>query len=96
MDPNAAASSTAELLKLGLAGVVILGLTIAIGVMWRKLSAKDDTIAALQEARLADTRKQTEAFVNATTAMNTMKDVVEQLDTSLRTMIAEFQARRGR
>ena len=100
MEPSTAASATNELLKLGLAGVVILGLVAVCVVLWRSGVAERKesaaTIKELQESRLADTRKQTEAFVNATVAMNTMKEVVEQLDGSLRTMIAESQARRTR
>jgi len=86
----------AELLRLGLPGIVILGLAWA----WRneRLERREatNTIASLQESRLADVRKQTEAFVNAATSMNSMRDTIEQLDGSLRTMIAEFQARQRR
>jgi len=93
-------SVTSELLKLGLPGIVILGLAWAVVSLYRARNADmitfANTLAALQEARLAETKKQTEAFVNASTSMNSMRDTIEQLDGSLRTMIAEFQARRNR
>lgn len=93
-------AATTELLKLGLPGIVIFGLAWAVVSLYRGRTADTvtytNTVAALQEARLADVRKQTEAFVNAATSMNNMRDMIEQLDGSLRTMIAEFQARQRR
>jgi hypothetical protein len=88
MDP-----ATSELLKLGLPGVVILGLAAAVIVLWRKVNDERTNNAALQESRLTDTRKGTEALVNASIAMSTMREAVQQLDESLRTMMAESQAR---
>lgn len=94
MDP--ATSATIELLKLGLPGVVILGLAATAIVLWRKINEERKTNAELQEARLADTRKGTEALILASAGMASMREAVQQLDESLRTMIAEYQARRGR
>lgn len=94
MDP--ATSAAQEFLKLGVPGAVIIFLGLAIIILWRKLNEKDNVIAALQESRLADVRKSTEALVNAAASMTGMRDTVSQLDESLRTLVAEYQARRPR
>jgi uncharacterized membrane protein (DUF2068 family) len=90
-------SVTTELLKLGLPGIVILGLAWAVVSLYRARTADSiacaNTIAALQESRLQETKKTTEAFINATTALNNQAEIISRLDESLRGVLAEWQAR---
>jgi nitrous oxidase accessory protein NosD len=92
VDP--ATSAAQELLKLGVPGAVIIFLGLTVYALWRKLGEKDATISALQEARLADVRKCTEALTNASVAMSSAAETNAELQETLRLIAAEYQARR--
>lgn len=99
MDP-----ATSELLKLGLPGIVILGLAWACITLWRRINDERkecaNTIAALQESRfqnaLEQTKKITEAMTNVTTAMNNHIETNRETQEMLRMIASEYQRRGNR
>lgn len=98
MDPVTAGTTTlwGELAKQGVLGVVVLLLILAIVILWRKLAERDATIAALQESRLQYAQKTAEVLANTAGVMSNQTGALRDLDESLRGVIAESQARRGR
>jgi hypothetical protein len=86
-----------ELLKQGVLGIIVLLEFYAIVILWKKLGERDAAISTLQEARLADVRKCTEALVECSTAMNNAAETNGELQESLRSILSEYQLRaRGR
>jgi hypothetical protein len=98
VDPVTAGTTTlwGELAKQGVLGVVVLLLILAIVILWRKLAERDATIAALQESRLQYAQKTAEVLANTAGVMSNQTGALRDLDESLRGVIAESQARRGR
>jgi hypothetical protein len=92
MDP--ASATVAELLKLGVPGVVIIGMAVALSVLWKTNVALTNQLAALQEARLADVRKCTEALLTAAQAMEKQSDTMSGIQTTLTNLMAEWASRR--
>ena len=87
MDP--ATSAAAKFLELGVPGAVIIFLGLAVIALWRANQK-------LQEERLADVRKCTEALLSASQAMEKQSDALTLLQQSLNQLVTEFQARRMR
>lgn len=85
-----------ELAKQGVLGVVILMLILAIVILWRKLAERDATIAALQESRLQYAQKTAEVLTNTAGVMANQTGAIRDLEESLRGLLADSQARRGR
>lgn len=96
MDPANTASIGTELAKQGPLGIFCLCLIGAIIILWRKLVERDATIAALQESRLQYAQKTTETLTTTAGVMANQTGAIKDLEDSLRGLIAESQARRGR
>jgi F420-0:gamma-glutamyl ligase len=85
-----------ELLKQGPLGIVTLLCVYGMAVLWRKLAERDATITALQESRLQVAQKTAEQLASAASVMLNQTSAIKDLEESLRDLIAESQARRGR
>jgi uncharacterized metal-binding protein len=94
MDPTT--SIQQELLKQGVLGIVVLLLILAIVILWRKLAERDATILSLQESRLQYAQKTAEVLTSTAGVMANQTGAIKDLEESLRGLIAESQARRGR
>jgi hypothetical protein len=96
VDPANPASVGTELAKQGPLGILALLLVGAIIILWRKLVERDATIAALQESRLQYAQKTAEVLTSTAGVMANQTGAIKDLEDSLRGLIAESQARRGR
>jgi hypothetical protein len=88
---SAGIAAANELLRLGGAGAIIIFLGLTVIILWRKLEAKDAIISALNESRLSDVRKCTEALITMTKALDAQADALSDLREKL-----EYQTRRTR
>lgn len=87
----ALAASIAELVKMGLAGVVIIGLAIAVYTLY-KANAKlqDDRFTAVMTIMQSTTT----ALVKASESMDNSAEAIKGMQTVLMGLVAELQARR--
>jgi hypothetical protein len=89
------AASIAELVKMGLAGIVIIGLCITVYTLWKTNLALTNQIAKLQEDRIADVRLCTSALVNAAGSMTASADATKAVQAAITNLVNELQLRRG-
>jgi len=80
----------------GIMGVVYLMLVLVIIILWRKIAERDATIAQLQESRLQYAQKTVEVLTTIAPVMSNQTGAIKDLEESLRELVAESQARRGR
>ena len=85
-----------KLLEHGVLGIVVLLCFYVMAILWRKLGERDATIAALQEARVNTMQKTTEVLEKASAALRDAAETQREMNESLRTIISEYSARRGR
>ena len=80
----------------GIMGVVYLMLVLTVIILWRKIAERDALIAQLQESRLQYAQKTVEVLTNTAGVMSNQTGAIKDLEESLRELVAESQARRGR
>jgi hypothetical protein len=96
MDPATAATvgSITELLRYGIAGVFIIVLLFACWTLWRTNIALTNQIAKIQEERISDVRKQTEAFVTNAASLDKSTTQLANVQNAFTSLVTELQSRR--